>query len=728
MAKLIGTGPNQVPTNGDLGSMAFEDIKNYKNLIYTSVKDFAVVGDGVADDTANIQKALDSGKKVIFFPEGTYKISDTLTVPKGVSIKGAGKEKTIFDATAMDYSTISDNKIIKTSPATFTAIASLNSNISLHDRTFTLASAPSLVQGDIVLIHNPTNSSWSSWRTYYNAGEYVKVAFVNGATITIDGSFVDNYATGDVNIYKVDMESCEMSGFTIDCNPDDDGQSIRGLFIDTGTEVIVRDVEVHKAPYTGITISRCYSFTVENCLGTDNYEDEFGGEYGLTIGNSQNGRVANNYFVSNRHGITTGGGSDVGNVSCRFINFTNNIVKTVGGSQAFDLHGNAEYINIDGNTIDGGAVLSGDYVSFTNNVVYGDANNGSQIMISELKGTHFNISSNTIRSNMQDANRGQFIDSGGNGDNISNAERGGTFKIINNNLIYDKVDINNSEWTAIRFNNRGYSGNEKISLMVSGNTCRVSDEYADLDEHIITDFIHVRYYSGDVFETVLITNNDVKGGYAIFSSGGTGTFITEKAIITGNTFINGYQGTATASKLIKCSNNTFIGCEYYPYYLVTTTTDGTVHLTNNLAKDCFWNRTSSSTTNVIYGVTNTKNAFVSDNFADDNNLQLRLTATPSGFTTGETITGGTSGATATYYAQRDTDIFIKDTLSGTFVSGETITGGTSGATGTVSASVAFAVRSYYGRFHTITNLWSGSNIDTVGKGNYKTGVTNDNAL
>jgi len=29
MAKLIGTGPNQVPTNGDLGSMAFEDRTNY---------------------------------------------------------------------------------------------------------------------------------------------------------------------------------------------------------------------------------------------------------------------------------------------------------------------------------------------------------------------------------------------------------------------------------------------------------------------------------------------------------------------------------------------------------------------------------------------------------------------------------------------------------------------------------------------------------------------------
>lgn len=31
MAKLIGSAPNQISTNGDLGSMAFEDIKNYKN-------------------------------------------------------------------------------------------------------------------------------------------------------------------------------------------------------------------------------------------------------------------------------------------------------------------------------------------------------------------------------------------------------------------------------------------------------------------------------------------------------------------------------------------------------------------------------------------------------------------------------------------------------------------------------------------------------------------------
>lgn len=44
---------------------------------YVSVKDFGAVGDGVADDTAEIQAALDTGKAV-YVPTGTYAISATL--------------------------------------------------------------------------------------------------------------------------------------------------------------------------------------------------------------------------------------------------------------------------------------------------------------------------------------------------------------------------------------------------------------------------------------------------------------------------------------------------------------------------------------------------------------------------------------------------------------------------------------------------------------------------
>lgn len=57
-----------------------------------SVKDFGAVGDGVTDDTINIQAALDTGNDIIF-PEGNYLISSTLeTVSAGTYPAGYGQK------------------------------------------------------------------------------------------------------------------------------------------------------------------------------------------------------------------------------------------------------------------------------------------------------------------------------------------------------------------------------------------------------------------------------------------------------------------------------------------------------------------------------------------------------------------------------------------------------------------------------------------------------------
>ena len=45
---------------------------------FVSVKSFGAVGDGVTDDTAAIQAALDSGNLSVFIPKGIYIISSTL--------------------------------------------------------------------------------------------------------------------------------------------------------------------------------------------------------------------------------------------------------------------------------------------------------------------------------------------------------------------------------------------------------------------------------------------------------------------------------------------------------------------------------------------------------------------------------------------------------------------------------------------------------------------------
>jgi hypothetical protein len=51
---------------------------------WANVDDFGAVGDGVADDTPAIQKAMDSGKPAILFPKNVYIVNGTVTIPKTV--------------------------------------------------------------------------------------------------------------------------------------------------------------------------------------------------------------------------------------------------------------------------------------------------------------------------------------------------------------------------------------------------------------------------------------------------------------------------------------------------------------------------------------------------------------------------------------------------------------------------------------------------------------------
>ena len=70
-----------------------------------NVKDFGAVGDGVHDDTAAIQAAIDAavalGGGRVFFPTGTYAITATLTTPNTdvvIVLTGAGRDLTIVQA------------------------------------------------------------------------------------------------------------------------------------------------------------------------------------------------------------------------------------------------------------------------------------------------------------------------------------------------------------------------------------------------------------------------------------------------------------------------------------------------------------------------------------------------------------------------------------------------------------------------------------------------------
>jgi hypothetical protein len=93
MAKLIGNAPNQVPTNADLGSMAFEDKKNYattsspiyqpyRNIIINGDMSIAQRGTSTASITSNAYYTVDRFQTIIS-SLGTWTQSQSTDVPTG---------------------------------------------------------------------------------------------------------------------------------------------------------------------------------------------------------------------------------------------------------------------------------------------------------------------------------------------------------------------------------------------------------------------------------------------------------------------------------------------------------------------------------------------------------------------------------------------------------------------------------------------------------------------
>jgi len=90
---------------GGTGSVARSVPSKLQDVV--SAKDFGAVGNGVADDTAAIQAALNYVATIggeVYLPNGTYNISSSLTMDtgvytRGISLRGAGRN-TIINVTA----------------------------------------------------------------------------------------------------------------------------------------------------------------------------------------------------------------------------------------------------------------------------------------------------------------------------------------------------------------------------------------------------------------------------------------------------------------------------------------------------------------------------------------------------------------------------------------------------------------------------------------------------
>lgn len=99
IVRLEKTADDGIPCTVDLLDLERVPAPVAQRAGARSVRDFGARGDGMADDTAALQKAVAAAAKqggTVWVPAGDYKLTGDIIVPSGVTIQGAGMWHTTF--------------------------------------------------------------------------------------------------------------------------------------------------------------------------------------------------------------------------------------------------------------------------------------------------------------------------------------------------------------------------------------------------------------------------------------------------------------------------------------------------------------------------------------------------------------------------------------------------------------------------------------------------------
>jgi len=345
---------------------------------------YGAAEDGVTDDTTSLQRWA-SVAHSHFLNEGkTYYITGALSLPAVLDGRGA----TISCSAAASISRV----------GTLTQIADLSVSPSEGDQTLTFASAHTLTQDDVIVIYNPTNSSFSSARTYYRAGEFCRVATVpSTTTIDLTEPLKAGYTAANVDVYKLTRNDVAWSNLNI-IGPD---ATVSALKLSLATRAVLRNVRVRFASYLGIYVDRCFDYTLIDCH-TNVPKTAISDCYGLLHGNSQNGKVIGGTYYSLSNSIDHGGDDLTGCVPVRNIVHTGCSISNDNGvsAEAANTHGNAVGIRFESCFIQGGASLNGKDIEYVDCTI-GGAPAGLRYLVgggSEMIGGRYSVSNCKLKA------------------------------------------------------------------------------------------------------------------------------------------------------------------------------------------------------------------------------------------------------------------------------------------------------------------------------------------
>lgn len=358
----FGTIGGTAAEGNDSRIVAVADKVSKGTLIFDA-QDYGLVADGVADDTAAIQAAINAasaaGGGEVYLPARTMALSSAvLTLPSNVGLRGAGMGRTVllqkYWPTNVSGFSSSGNALIMAAGSFGT---SLTCSAAAPNATAItgISSTAGLSAGSWALLASQ-DYYWSGYTTRYKA-ELVRIASVDSASqVTIYGVVRDNYATGAITLTPITfVTNVSLSDLTIRNTEPNTTHATAMVWFNRVKGLSVNRVELDSSDYAGLRITNVHGATVTDCYMHDFTDVPANSQLGyavLTELATESVVIESCRFQKVRHAHTTGGYTPTLGGAPRSITISNCIAQDCSES-AFDTHQTGGECVFIGNTVIG---------------------------------------------------------------------------------------------------------------------------------------------------------------------------------------------------------------------------------------------------------------------------------------------------------------------------------------------------------------------------------------
>lgn len=315
-----------------------------------SLQEFGAAGDGVTDDTAAIQAAIDSGAPDITGNGATFKVTASLVLRSDMRLRDA----------VLDFSSATTSTRCLTAAGTYEALKTINIELKGSTQLRLLpANVADLNAGDWIRVRAADKFDASSTNTQVGEINVIREVDYGTGTITTLSPLQTTYSVVPRQVQRiVPVRNIEIVNVTIrGANTDMNGMS--GVWITCGTRIRIANCRFIRLDDRGVGFQDCTNSFVSGCTFDRARPASTG--YGVSfIDCTQDCQASGNFFYDVRHALSTNNTSDPGGIVRRILFYGNQVFcstyalsGSMGGGDAIDTHTAAEDITIAYNTVNG---------------------------------------------------------------------------------------------------------------------------------------------------------------------------------------------------------------------------------------------------------------------------------------------------------------------------------------------------------------------------------------